>query len=124
MDLAQGGLVFLLVATIFILGTNKGIPANEVRALTFFTLIPAIFVLVLVNRSFSPALATLFQRPNANLVFILSGVLTILGHTLFWPTARDLFAFGPLHVHDLAVVLVSGIVTLLLADLLKLIWQR
>lgn len=122
--LVQGAITLLLVAAIFIVATRRGLPTDDVRALSFFALIPAIFVLVLVHRTFSPSLTALFRRPNPSLVFILAGALSILGLTLVWPAARALFKFGPLHLHDLAVVLASGIAALLLSELVKLIWRR
>ena len=38
----QGLLVFMLVGAIFIVASQRGMPANEVRALTFFSLVLSI----------------------------------------------------------------------------------
>lgn len=124
MALAQGGVALLLVASIYLVGVSQGMPADEIRALSFFSLVPAIFVLVLVNRTFSSSLTALFRRPNPSLVLILSGVLAILGVSLFWPSARALFSFGPLHLHDVAIAFACGTVALLVSDLLKVAWRR
>ena len=43
----------------------------------------------------------------------------MLGLTLLWPFASDLFRFGPLHLDDLALTLVAGVVVFVLLELLK-----
>ena len=124
MALLQGAIALLLVAAIFIFESRQGMPTDEVRALSFFALIPTIFVLVLVHRTFSSSLTALFRHPNPSLMLILTGVLGVLSLTLFWPAVRELFGFGPLHLHDLTIVLACGIAALLLSELVKLIWRQ
>ena len=80
-------------------------PEEEVRALTFFSLVLTIVSLIFVNRSFSASLVTAFRRPNPALALVLLAVTTMLGLTLLWPFASDLFRFGPLHLDDLALTL-------------------
>ena len=46
-------------------------------------------------------------------------VMAMLALTLGWPTARDLFRFGPLHADDLAVTVGVGLVVLLVLELAK-----
>src|ERR1700674_3288663 len=49
-----------------------------------------------------------FRRPNAALAAVLLTVAAVLSRSLFWPFARTLFRFGPLHVDDLAVTVGAG----------------
>jgi Ca2+-transporting ATPase len=119
----QGGVAFVLVAGIYIVGLRRGMPADEVRALAFFSLILSIVSLILINRSFSTSLVAAFRRPNPALASILLGVTAILALTLLWPTASALFNFGPLHADDLAVTLTAGIVVLVGLELLKPFWR-
>jgi P-type Ca2+ transporter type 2C len=97
-SLLQGACAFVLVACIFVVAFRRGLPEEEVRALVFFSLILTIVGLIFVNRSFSASLVTAFHRPNPVLALVLLAVTTMLGLTLLWPVARDLFRFGPLHV--------------------------
>jgi Ca2+-transporting ATPase len=80
--------------------------------------------LIFVNRSFSASLLTALRRPNRMLVLVLVAVLTMLGLTLLWPFASDLFRFGPLHIDDLAVTLGAGIGVLVLLEVLKFVYTR
>jgi Ca2+-transporting ATPase len=50
---------------------------DEVRALTFFSLVFSIVSLILVNRSFSTSLVAAFRRPNPTLAWILLTVLIV-----------------------------------------------
>src|SRR5262249_59378900 len=67
----QGGLAFVLVAGIYIIGLQRGMLDGEVRALAFFSLIMSIISLILINRSFSTSLLVAFRRPNPALAWIL-----------------------------------------------------
>jgi Ca2+-transporting ATPase len=119
----QGGLAFALVGAIFLLALYNGMSEDEVRALTFFSLVLSIVSLILINRSFSTSLVTAFRRPNPALAWILLAITVILSLTLLWPAARALFRFGPLHADDLALTFGAGIVVLIVLETLKHIWR-
>jgi P-type Ca2+ transporter type 2C len=118
----QGTFAFVLVAVIFIVAFERGMPDDEVRALAFFSLVAAIVGLIFINRSFSASIITAFSRPNRTLILVLISVVSILGSTLFLPFMRDLFRFGPLHTDDIALTLAAGAVVLLVLEMLKRQW--
>ncbi|MCC7273507.1 MAG: cation-translocating P-type ATPase [Alphaproteobacteria bacterium] len=118
-SLLQGTLAFALVATIFVVAVERGLPEGEVRALTFFSLVTAIIALIFVNRSFSASMVTALRRPNRALALVLAGVAAMLGLTLLWPVAGGLFRFGTLHAADLALALGAGALVLVLLELIK-----
>ena len=118
-SLFQGAVAFGLVAFIFVMALNQGMPDTEVRALTFFSLVMAIIGLIFVNRSFSSSIITALKRPNPALRWVLLTVSVTLALTLLWPFARALFRFGPLHWNDLAVTVAAGIVVLVVLELAK-----
>ena len=122
-SILQGGLAFGLVGTIFVIAHQRGMPEDEVRALTFFSLVLSIVSLILVNRSFSTSLVAAFRRPNPTLLWILLAITAILGLSLVWPAASALFRFGPLHVDDLAMTLAAGIFVLIALESLKHLWR-
>ncbi len=111
-SLFQGAVAFGLVAFIFVMALNQGMPDTEVRALTFFSLVMAIVGLIFVNRSFSSSIVTALTRRNPALRWVLPSVAVMLGVTLLWPFASNLFRFGPLHWNDLAVTLGAGVAVL------------
>jgi Ca2+-transporting ATPase len=85
--------------------------------------VTAIVALIFLNRSFSASLLEAFRRSNRALKFVLTAVVAILGLTLLWPFAADLFRFGPLHADDLAITVGAGFVVLVTLELLKPIWR-
>ena len=122
-SLVQGVLAFVLVAVIYVIALNRGMPEAEVRALTFFSLVLAIVSLIFVNRSFSASLITALRRPNAALAWVMLAVPVMLGLTLLLPPVSALFRFGPLHLDDLALTLGAGIVVLVALEAVKSVWR-
>ena len=122
-SILQGGLAFGLVGAIFLIALQRGMPDDEVRALTFISLVLSIVSLILINRSFSTSLVAAFRRPNPALAWILLAVTAILALSLFWPAASALFRFGPLHADDLALTIAAGIVVLIVLESLKYLWR-
>ena len=122
-SLFQGLFAFVVVAAVLFVGLRRGMPVDEVRALTFFALILSIVGLILINRSFSASLWTAVRRPNPTLLWILLTIAAILALTLKWPFAAHLFGFGPLHLDDLALTVVAGVVVFACLDALKLLWR-
>lgn len=122
-SLLQGSLVFVLVGAIFVIASQRGMPADEVRALTFFSLVLSIGSLILVNRSFSTSLVTAIRRPNPMLAWIISAVAAILALSLLVPALRSLFSFGPLHWDDLSLTLGAAVTILVVLELTKTFWR-
>jgi Ca2+-transporting ATPase len=119
----QGFVAFALVGTIFMVALRRGMPEDEVRALTFFSLVLAIVALIFVNRSFGASPLVALRRPNPVLAFVLAAVTAMLGTTLLWPFARDLFRFGPLHADDLSLTFGAGVLVLVVLEGAKALWH-
>lgn len=122
-SLLQGVLAFALVGGIFVLATWRGMAEPDVRALAFSALVLVIFGLILVNRTYSASLRSAVTRRNGVLGLISAIVFGVLAASLAVPAARTLFKFGPLHPSDLAIVLATGAVFVLVLELLKPIWR-
>ena len=122
-SLLQGVLAFVLVAAIYIVALYRGMPVNEVRALTFFALVTAIVALILVNRSASASLLKAIRRPNRALAIVLPLVAMMLAATLLIPFVSNLFRFGPLHADDLSITLGAGVVVLVVLEFIKPLWR-
>ncbi len=120
-SLFQGLFAFTIVAGVLYVGLQRGMPIDEVRALTFFALILVTIGLILINRSFSASVWTAVGRPNPTLVWILLIIAAILALTLKWPFAADLFRFGALHPDDLALTVIAGVIVFACLDALKLL---
>jgi P-type Ca2+ transporter type 2C len=118
-SLLQGALALIVIAVVFLVASKLGMPENEVRALTFFSLVISIVSLIFANRSFSASLRAAL-RPNPALAVVLAAVIVMLSLTLLWPAAGHLFGFGPLHLDDLALVAGVAVVVFLCLQWLKL----
>jgi Ca2+-transporting ATPase len=63
--LLQGTLCLILVAAIFLIALQRGMPPQEARALAFFSLVLTIVSLIFVNRSIGASFLTALRRPKA-----------------------------------------------------------
>ena len=118
-SLAQGVIVLVFVAGLFVLALHQGLSEDDARALTFAGLVTANLGLVLVNRSQGASLWIAFQRHNAALWLATGATFAVLAAILAFQPARALFHFGPLHPDDIAVALGSGGAILVLLEFIK-----
>ena len=123
-SLLQGGIAFAALAGLYTLALRNGLPDDDVRALTFVSLVLVDLALVLVNRSFGASLRDLVGQRNRTLMWISAATVALLALILALPLGRELFRFGPLHVDDLLAVaaVVAGVVVVL--EWLKRFWRR
>jgi P-type Ca2+ transporter type 2C len=122
-SLLQGALVLGLVTTILFLAPEYGFDVDQVRALTFHSLVLCVVALIFVDRSVSSSIITAMTRPNRALAFVLPIVAALLAVTVFWAPARGLFRFGALDAQWLAVPMGAGVTVLVVLELLKPIWR-
>ena len=123
-SLAQGALVLAVTAMIFALAPGYGLEADQVRGLTFASLVLSIVALIFVDRSLSASIITAIRRPNRALAVVVPLVACLLAVTLFWQPARDLFGFAALEPVFLAVPPLAGLALLLVLEALKPIWRH
>jgi P-type Ca2+ transporter type 2C len=116
----QGVLALAIAGGILLTARPFGMPENEIRALAFFSLVSVIVSLIFVNRSFSSSLIEAITRPNRALLLVVTFVVIVLGLSLTWPAAAELFRFGPLHAHDFAITIGAAVVALIALELSKL----
>jgi P-type Ca2+ transporter type 2C len=122
-SLVQGALVLGVVTTILFLAPGYGFDVDQVRALTFHSLVLCVVALIFVDRSVSSSIITAITRPNRALAYVLPIVAVLLAVTVFWAPARDLFRFGALDAQWLVVPLGAGVTVLVVLELLKPIWR-
>ena len=123
-SLFQGAFVLALVAAIYAAALRLGMPEDEVRALTFVSLVATNIGLILVNRSFDTSPAAAIRRPNRALWRVIALTSGLLALAVSVPVARGLFRFGPLHVDDLALCLGAGVAVLIGLELAKIMWRK
>ena len=122
-SLLQGALVLGVVTTILFLSPSYGFDTDQVRALTFHSLVLCVVALIFANRSLSSSILTAITRPNRALAVALPIVAVLLAVTVFWAPARDLFRFGKLDPQWLAVPVGAGLTVQVVLELLKPVWR-
>lgn len=122
-SVTQGLVAFVAVAVILFWGAARQMPEDELRALTFFTLVIVIISLIFVNRSFKASPMAAFGRPKPVLLFVLVAVAGILATANLLPAAQDIFRFGPLHADDLILTGGAGLAVLLILQAIKPLWH-
>ena len=114
----QGLSILGVCVGIFVLARHDH-ASDAARALTFATLVVAILVVILINRSWTRSAISMLRVPNAALHWVLLGASTILVLALAVPFAQRFFHFAPLHLTDLALSVGAGIVCVLWFELVK-----
>ena len=122
-SLLQGALVLGVVTAILFLAPGYGFDTDQVRALTFHSLVLCVVALIFVDRSLSSSIITAITRPNRALAMVLPIVAALLALTVFWAPARELFRFGALDAQWLVVPVGAGVTVLVLLELLKPMWR-
>jgi Ca2+-transporting ATPase len=118
-SLLQGVVVLAVVAGLFVVALQGGLPEPDVRALAFTALVATNAGLVLVNRAETVSLVAAFQQRNPLLWWMLGATSAILGAILLLAPGLDLFGVGRLHSDDVAIAVLVGFAALVLLDALK-----
>ena len=119
--LLQGSVLLIIVLAIFGLSLYRGMAADEARALTFTTLVLASIGLILTNRSWTRSALVTLRSPNPALWWVTSGAVVILALIIFLPVLSGLLSFGALHVLDVVLCTIAGLITFALFEAFKLI---
>jgi len=117
----QGLSVLVIVLVTYIIVLSRGQGEMEARAFTFTTLIIANLALIFTNRSWTRPILKTLKSPNPALWYVTFGALLFLGMVLYIPFLRNLFLLSILHINDLLICLVLGIVSIIWFEALKII---
>src|SRR5207244_1918460 len=98
-----------------------GLPEDDVRVLTFATLVIADLGLILANRSMSGSVVAALLARNLALWLVVGGAAGLLLVVVGMPGLRALFHFGVLHPDDVAVVLIASVAALLWLEGVRLV---
>jgi Ca2+-transporting ATPase len=100
----QGLAAFLVTAGVYLLAVQRDMPEEDVRTLTFFTLVLSNLGLIVANRSFRGHPFDFLTGGNRVLLGIQVLTVAFLAATVTVPPVRRLFGFGPMHLHDMVMV--------------------
>ncbi len=119
--LLQGLGILIACVIVYYIGIENDKDQSKARALAFTTLIVANICLILTNRSWSESLFTIFKEKNTAFYFVLTGAIIFLGVALYVTPVRELFKFSYLHVNDVLMCLVAGVLSIAWFELYKFI---
>jgi Ca2+-transporting ATPase len=118
---AQGASVLAAVLGVYLWSVLGARPDDDVRSLTFATLVLGNLGLILVNRSWRLAVWRTFrERHNPTVGWILGGALVVLVALLTVPALRDIFGFGAIGLGDAVVVAAAAAAGLTWFEVAKL----
>ena len=123
-SLFQGTLALFLLAGIYFGALYWPLPEGEWRALIFFSLIAAILALILVNRSFSAALAEAFSSKNRALLLVLAAVAAVSAMIVSIGPVRNFLKFELLDPAFGGAAIATGICVLIILERLKPMAER
>jgi Ca2+-transporting ATPase len=122
--LAQGFGVLGVVLVIYLAAVGRGLPVNEIRTLTFVTIVMANLALIAVNRSWTESILTTLSSPNRAFWGVIAGTLFFLAVAVGLPAAREIFQFAPVPWQYLLVCIVAGVSSVLWFEIYKLARAR
>ncbi|MDD4053196.1 MAG: cation-translocating P-type ATPase, partial [candidate division Zixibacteria bacterium] len=120
----QGFSVLGILVAILALTRYLGHSNDDVRALTFTTLVIANLCLILTNRSWKRTIWSMLKVPNRAVWWVVGGAAVFLTLILSIPSLRTMFHFSQLHPVDIAISLGAGVVSILWFEGLKVFHSR
>jgi Ca2+-transporting ATPase len=118
--LAQGFGVLGVVLAVYLAAMSRGLAVNQIRTLTFVTIVIANLALIAVNRSWSESIARTLRSPNRAFWWVIGGTLFFLAMAVGLPGAREIFQFAPVSPWSLLACIIAGASSVLWFEVYKL----
>jgi Ca2+-transporting ATPase len=118
--LIQGLGVLAIVLAVYVLIQNRGYGEAEARMISFVCMVIGNLGLIFTNRSWKNSILKTLRVPNKALWWVTGGTVFFLALIMSTPVLRELFKFAPLHRWELALIVLSGIASILIAESIKL----
>ena len=115
----QGGIVLLLVSTLYFVSTYLGRPEVETRTLTFSALVILNIVLITTNLSFKEGFFHLLSMHNKPYKLITLGALTALALVVYVPFLSSLFSVSSMRIESVVILFSTAIFALVTFEFIK-----
>ncbi len=109
--LIQGFVVLGIAFSIYVYGMMRGLSADELRTLSFVTVVVANIALIFTNRSWTESIVAISRKPNKAFWLVSAGTVFFLAAVLFLPGLRSLFQFAPVSPGFLLLCILGGMLT-------------
>ncbi|OQB38731.1 MAG: hypothetical protein BWY05_00330 [Euryarchaeota archaeon ADurb.Bin165] len=120
LSLMQGFVVLFVVFLVYVYALSTGLSEDEVRTMTFTTIVLANLLLILTNRSWSETIISTIRTPNKAMRWVFVGTISSLLLILSLPALRDLFRFDSLPAGGIIIVTLAAVVSVLWFEAWKL----
>lgn len=120
----QGAFVLAISLGVYFIAIKLERPTDEVRALTFTTLIFSNLGLILINRSWTRTIVETFREKNKSVKWVIGGGIIFLSIVLYVPLARRFFHFSFLHLNDIFICLAAGVFSIIWFELFKILRRK
>ncbi len=122
--LAQGFVVLGIVLTIYVFGMMRGMGDDQLRSLSFITIVVANLALICTNLSWSESMFSTFRKPNSAFWWVMGGTIFFLGAVFIIPALRELFRFAPITPGNLVLCMAGGLLSVVWFEVFKIIRGR
>jgi Ca2+-transporting ATPase len=122
--LAQGFVALGIVLAIYLYGMMQGLSEDELRTISFITIVVANLALICTNRSWTESMVATFKKPNKAFWWVIGGTVFFLGAVLVVPGLRALFQFAPVSPEYLLLCIIGGLFTVTWFELFKVMCAR
>lgn len=119
MSCLQGFSILLVVLGIYFAGLKMGYSENEVRTMSFITLIISNLLAIQTNRSWKDNIFTIIATPNKSVKWIVGGTLIFLIAVISVPFLQDLFKFSTLGLLEILISSFAACLTIVWFEIYK-----
>lgn len=120
----QGVGILIITLTIYFVGLHLGYKANEVRAMTFITLIVSNIAIILTNRSWTDNIFKIIATPNKAVIWVVGGAIFFLTLILNIPFFLNLFQFQKITFINTVICSISGLTSIVWFEIYKMFKLR
>jgi Ca2+-transporting ATPase len=120
----QGVGILIITLTVYFAGLHLGYIAEEVRAMTFTTLIVSNISVILTNRSWSDNIFKIIATPNKAVLWVAGGAIFFLLLVLNVPFFLSLFQFQKLSLINTLICSLAGLTSIIWFEIYKLFKMR
>lgn len=115
----QGVSIMILVFLVYFYGYSKGMLTEEIRTLSFVTLIAGNIAVILSNRSWSKNIFQIIVSPNKTVKYVIGGAVLFLIIILNVPFLLNLFQFSMISITEGLICAALGFASIIWFEIYK-----
>ena len=120
----QGLGILIITLSVYLVGLHLGYEADEVRAMSFITLIVSNIAVILTNRSWTNNIFKIIATPNKAVLWVTGGAIFFMVMILNIPFFLNLFQFHRLSLINIIICSSAGLTTIIWFEIYKMIKLR